>query len=211
MFHGKEIDAMPMTREIDELKSVTGVMPTRWHWTDEEFCRMGDRGDFEGQNVILVDGDILQMPPANDPHDIVLGLIDYRLKSLFGSQFWVRVQMGLRTALDTNPVPDIAVVAGSPRDYVSGSVPTQLVIEVSDTSIRYDLGDKAFLYAVAGIKDYWVIDVNEQVVYQFRDPISDHTQQRGYRYDSMQRYTTEQFVSPLVAEESVIAVSELFP
>jgi Uma2 family endonuclease len=71
--------------------------------------------------------------------------------------------MPLVLGLHTDPVPDFAVVAGHP-------VTAALVVEVADTSLRFDTNDKRLLYAGAGIPDYWVVDVNARRLLVYRNP-----------------------------------------
>src|SRR5262245_22424455 len=88
--------------------------PQHRRWTCDEFHQLSDEGWFEGENLILVDGDLITMPAPNPPYDMAVGLADYLLKGLFGAAYWVRVQSGLQLGQTTDPVPDIAVVPGSP-------------------------------------------------------------------------------------------------
>src|SRR5437764_6346699 len=110
-------------------------MPNRWRWTCEEFHQLWDDGYFEGQNVILVDGELLHMPAPKAPHTTAVGLADYLLKQIFAAGYWVRVQMALELGQATDPIPDLAVVSGSPRDYSSHPTSALLVIEVADSSL----------------------------------------------------------------------------
>ena len=45
-----------------------------------------------------------------------------------------------------------------------------LVVEVADTSLRYDGGRKARLYAQFGIRELWSIDAVKMTTRVFRDP-----------------------------------------
>src|SRR5207245_2400839 len=128
--------------------------PRRRPWTCDEFHQMWNLGWFEGQAVILVEGEILQMPAPNPPHDMSTSLADYVLKVVFAAGFTVRVQMGLVLGQTSDPIPDLAVVVGSPRDYLKHPTTAVLVVEVSDSTLAYDRHEKASLYAAGGIQDY---------------------------------------------------------
>jgi len=185
--------------------------PKRYHWTNEEFCNLGDAGVFEGRSVILVDGEILQMAMLNPPHDMSLSLTDYLLREIFRIGHFIRVQTGLAVNDDTNLGPDLAVVIGSPRDYKSAPRTAVLIVEVADTSLAYDRGEKSNLYAAAGIQDYWVIDVNGRELLIFREPIADAEAPRGYRYTSIQSLVATDSVTPLAAPEASIRVADMLP
>src|SRR5262244_3685277 len=69
------------------------------------------------------------------------------------------------------PEPDVAVVDG-PLDAYQHHHPTtaDLVVEVSETSLRYDRSHKAVLYARAGIPTYWIVDLVNDCVEVHTDP-----------------------------------------
>jgi Uma2 family endonuclease len=195
--------------------ATTGVSfnpPPRKKWTSDEFHQLGDEGWFEGECVILVNGEILDMPLPNPPHDTATGLTDYTLKSVFQSGFNVRVQMSLVVAQDTDLAPDIAVVAGSPRDFARRKPTTaELVVDISESSLAYDTGDKAHLYAAARIQDYWVINLVDRRLEIRRRPVPDASQAHGFRYADVTLLTENDVVSPLAAPQAQIRVADLLP
>src|SRR5580692_10454861 len=87
--------------------------PPNIRWTCAQFHQMGDMGWFEGKTVILIDGEIKEMPGPNPPHSTSTELTVDALKSAFGAGFNVRGQQPLELGLDTDPVPDAAVVSGN--------------------------------------------------------------------------------------------------
>ena len=180
-------------------------------WTCQEFHDLGDTIALEGHSVILVDGEILDMPNPNPPHNGVVGILEMVLRIYFGAGHWVRGQSSFSTTLNTDPIPDIAVVTGSPRDYLQRD-PTSalLIVEVSDSSLTYDIGEKSNLYAAAGITDYWVVNVKEPRLYVFRDPVADPSAPRGFRYNTVQTLKRGDTITPL-AGSTPIAVAELLP
>lgn len=105
---------------------------------------------------------------------------------------------------DSAPQPDI--VWAKPKNY-SDHFPQPdevfLVIEVADSSLRYDCGEKSDLYAAGGIKDYWVVDVQAKLVHIFRQP-----QKNGF----MQRTTAKlgEQIRPLAFPDVVLDLAELF-
>ena len=138
----------------------------RQKWTLVEFYDLGDRGFFDQGRVMLIDGEIFELRLASPPHATAEALTKDVLRSIFCIGFIVRIGQPLPIGRSTDPVPDLAVVTGSIRDYAQ-SHPTSavLIVEISDSSLDFDLGDKASLYASAAIADYWVVDlVNRQLV-----------------------------------------------
>lgn len=187
------------------------LRPRSKRWTAAEFHRVSDTGVFEGQNLILIDGEVLQTPSPNPPHDMALILLDAVLRACFPTGHVFRTQMSLVLGQITDPVPDYAVVAGSARDFVQKPTTAVLVAEVSDSSLDYDTRDKASLYASAAIADYWVVDlVNRQLVVM-RDPIVDATHRFGFRYATVTTLAVGQRASPLAAPAASVAVADLMP
>jgi Uma2 family endonuclease len=157
----------------------TGPRPLRW--TCDEFHRVGDLGLFEGRRAKLIDGVLIEEGPMNPPHAIVLGLVEEAIRVAFGPGWWLRHQSPLVLGLATDPMPDLAVVSGRPRDYTTHPNTAALVVEVADTSLAFDTTEKRLLYAQAGIADYWVVDINARQVLVYRDPQGgDYTQTRTY-------------------------------
>jgi Uma2 family endonuclease len=92
------------------------------------------------------------------------------------SGWYIRNQMPLAIAgrRPNDPLPDVAVIEGRPRDFpVEPPAWARLVVEISDSSLDFDLTDKARLYATAGIPAYWVVDLSNRAVQVFRLPTAD--------------------------------------
>jgi Uma2 family endonuclease len=167
---------------------------------------------FDDRRVMLIDGEILEMPQAHPPHATAAGLTEEILRTIFGSGFVVRIEKPLPLARDSDPIPDIAVVQGSLRDYGQAHPTTALlVVEVSDSSLDYDTDDRASLYAAAGIADYWVVDLVNHRLIVMRDPLADAAARFGFRYSTVTAIAIGQSASPLAAPASKVAVADLMP
>ena len=184
--------------------------------TIEQFRSMIDRGDFEpieGHHVELLRGEIVPRfgddprTPMNPPHaSAVDELNEWSFEVAFRDAVRIRVEGSFEIpALDSVPLPDVAWLVR--KDY-SKAHPTPddvlLLIEVSDSSLAKDLGPKLELYAEAGIRDYWVVDVQNRALLVHRDP-------QGITYRDVTRYDIGQEVHPLAAPEAVLPVSRVFP
>jgi Uma2 family endonuclease len=145
---------------------------------------------------MLIDGVLLEQGPMNPPHAITLGLVEEAIRTAFGTGWWVRSQLPLILGQDTDPEPDLAVVPGRPRDYTGHPTSADLVIEVSDSSLNFDTNEKRLLYARAGIREYWVVDINGRQLLVYRAP------QAG-DYPAPQGLGQTDTVSPLAAPVAV--------
>jgi Uma2 family endonuclease len=185
--------------------------PRPKRWSVPEFHRMWELGWFDGRKPMLLNGEILDMPIPGPPHDQGVGLADYVLKSIFTPGYWVRVQQPLVLSRWTDPIPDLAVVPGSPRDYPQIPSSALLVVEISDSSLDIDMGDKAALYAAGSIADYWVVDLNNRQLIVFRDPQPDPSARLGFRYLQRVQLGSSDLVSSLALPAAVVKVADLLP
>ena len=78
-----------------------------------------------------------------------------------------------------------------------------LVVEVADSSTEYDLGDKLKLYATAGIREYWVVNVPQHRIEVFREPTE-------ARYRVNHAFILGQSLAPLAVPTATLDVAELF-
>src|SRR5262245_60685204 len=180
--------------------AATGPRPLRW--TRAEFHRFGDMGVFEGRRAMLIDGVILEEGPMNPPHAITLELVEQAIRTAFGSGWRFRSQSPLVLGQDTDPEPDLAVIAGAPRGSSGHPTTADLVIEVADSSFDFDTNEKRLLYARADIRDYWVVDINARRMLVYRDP------QAG-DYATQQALGPADAVSPLAAPAAAVRVADL--
>ncbi len=180
--------------------------------TNDEFQERGRAGEYGDQFVMLIDGEVIHRPYPSPPHDCSVSLTDYLLKSLFGVGYWVRIHMILLVGDENNPMPDVAVMFGSPRDYPKTSPRTAvMVVEVLDGSFAMDAEKKPPLYAAAGVPEYWVLDVNGRQLLVFRDPVADADAPRGFRYATTTTLAETDVVSPLAVPGATVRVAELLP
>ncbi len=179
---------------------MASVGPEPMRWTAEDFYQMGGLPSIRDRKVMLIDGEVLSMPAPSPLHDMALQLVSDGLRTVFPpTHFCVRVQMGMFFGINTDPVPDIAIVPGTPRQHARQPQTALLVVEVADSSINFDTGDKASLYAAAGIADYWVFDVNDQRIRVCRDPQPDAAAKYGSSYKSIQVLGPRDTLAPLAA------------
>ena len=105
------------------------------------------------------------------------------------------------------PEPDIIVLKRELSHFRSANPKPEdlhLVVEIADTSVRFDLTTKAALYARAGITEYWVLDVAGRRLLVHREPRSGH-------YASVVAYSEEESVAPLAAPQKNFRVADAFP
>ena len=187
--------------------------PLRRRWTCEEYEKMGDVGLLTPEDrVELIDGDVLEMSPQRARHAATVMLVAEALRRIFFDGFHVRTQLPLRLRGGSEPEPDAAVVIGMPEDYLEAHpTETVLLVEVSDTTLRFDRTTKAALYAAAGILDYWIIDLVNDRLEVRREPATRAGKPYWHGYDRSDKYGRGQAVTPLALPDVMLAVDELLP
>jgi len=123
--------------------------------------------------VELIEGEIVMMSPIGARHEEVVDrLTAWSFRCLPDSSVRVRIQQSLGIpGQHSVPQPDIAWV--QPKEYAAHrpeAADAILVIEVAETSLHFDLGAKALMYARGGVAECWVVDVNAEVVHLLSAP-----------------------------------------
>jgi Uma2 family endonuclease len=192
--------------------AVSVAEPQSRLWTKDEYYQMAELGWFVGQRVELLEGEIVVFSPQKPEHYTTVDRVAAVLEACFSTGFCVRRQGPLDLGAVTEPEPDVAAVVGSREDYRDHHPTTAvLVVEVSDTSLGYDRGRKASLYARAGIADYWIVNLVDGQLEIRRDPVPDASQHYGFGYAHETIHTAPDSVAPLAAPRAAIAVADLLP
>ena len=113
------------------------------------------------------------MTPIGPQHEEVVDRLNaWSVAAVHPLSIRVRIQNSIGIPdLESAPEPDIAWVVE--RNYSQGrptATDVLLIIEVADSSLAYDTGEKAALYAAAGVADYWIVDIPHRCVEVRRDP-----------------------------------------
>jgi Uma2 family endonuclease len=185
-------------------------MPATAHrthvWTRTEYEQMILSGGFRpGTRLELVDGEILDRTPQRSLHSTGVRLVEEALRAAFRAGFDVRAQLPLVVDDRSEPEPDIAVVVGSPRDYRDSHPKTSLlVVDVADSSLEFDRTRKLAMYARNGIEEYWILNLEAQVLEVYRQPGGNEYRDRRILDGSRQ-------ITPLHATGPPVPVSDLLP
>ncbi len=184
-------------------------MSTIARFSLDEYDRLIESGALDKRRLELIRGEIREMSPTGPDHeDAVDQLTDWSTSQEIKQKFRIRVQNSIGLpGLETAPEPDL--VWAAPRRYrrVRGGRPTAadifLIIEVSESSLDYDRGEKLELYAQAGIADYWIVNLIDRYIEVYREP-------EGNGYRSVQTFRGEEDVRPLAMPEVSLRPSLLW-
>ena len=183
--------------------------PPRKRWTREECAKLEASGLLDYESLELVAGELISKMGKKRPHVNSFKRLHVWLMQVFGWQL-VDVEAPIDVAPEDNPtnepVPDLIVLREDPSHLRSNPRPEdlQLVLEIADTSLSFDLRVKAALYARAGVPEYWVPDVTGR-----RLPV--HRSPRSGMYADVAAYSEHESVSPLAAPQAQFRVADAFP
>jgi len=202
-----------LLRPTEPVELIGGYVYPAHKWTRDEYYKLADLGFLApDERVELIEGEIIPMCPQKSFHAAGIQAAQEVLGQVFTAGHNIRIQLPLDLGLISEPEPDVAVVVGSWRDYVAHHPRTaQLVVEVADTTLSYDRGWKACLYAKAGIPELWIVNLPERLLEVYREPVAMAGQPFEHGYQTVLRLDTSAHVAPLAAPESSIAVADLLP
>lgn len=177
-------------------------------WTVKEYHKMAELGIFHPEErVELIAGQIVKMIAKGTIHTTTVRRIANILRDKLQGQVDVHTQDPVQLNDFSEPEPDIAVVKVDPLDYIDHH-PTAsevyLIIEVADSSFKYDRETKGKAYAQSGILDYWLLDVNNRKLHVFREPTQE-------KYQSEVIFSQEAIISPLNFPELMITIADILP
>jgi Uma2 family endonuclease len=188
------------------------TLPVR-RFAVDEYHRMTQMGILTDDDAVeLLEGLIVPKMPRNPPHDCAVELAEEAIRPRLPAGWRVRVQSAITTT-DSEPEPDVMIVSGSARDHRDrhpGPPELALLVEVSDTTLARDRGEKARLYARAGVVCYWIINLIDRQIEVYTDP-SGPDANPSYRH--RQDYAAGDSVPLIVAGQAIpqIAGAELLP
>ncbi len=142
-------------------------------YTLAEYQALIDTGVIrDGERVELIDGHLVYAMPADPPHASSTARLNRRLILLCPEGYVVRCQSD--TIVGTSrPEPDVCLVRGDEWAFDARHpepADIALVVEVSDSSLAFDRGDKLRVYARASVPEYWVVNVVDRQVEVYTDP-----------------------------------------
>lgn len=182
------------------------VPPHEYRWDADAFhhaCEVGVFG--RDQRLELLHGRIIDRMPESALHAFLCILMIERLRTIFSSSMLVVGEKPVRLSRQTEPIPDVSVLSmelAALRLRHPGPQDVALLVEVAVTSQEMDLGEKAALYAQAGITEYWVVLPEAEQIVVHRQPASE-----GFRF--VARRGLEDEIAPQAASGAALSVREL--
>jgi Uma2 family endonuclease len=184
-------------------------MSTVAHFSLDHFEHMVEVGAFSGpyqKRLELIRGEIIEMTPIGTGHsNCVTLLTDWSYEVAPRERIMIRSQNPVRLPInDTEPQPDVVWVTR--KDYSKihpGPKDILLIIEVADSSLEFDRGEKLGIYAEAGILDYWIVNLIDEQIEVYRNPV-------GRKYQDSSDYRGDAEISPVSDLKAIFQPSHLF-
>ncbi|HBH00939.1 MAG TPA: Uma2 family endonuclease [Candidatus Rokubacteria bacterium] len=181
---------------------------TRRRFTVEEYHRMGEAGILdEDDPVELIAGEIIVREPIGSRHAGTVNRLNRLWTSRLGERAVVQIQNPIELPEeDSEPQPDVTLLR--PRaDYYTAAHPVAadvlLVIEVADSTLAVDRRVRMPLYARAGIREAWILDLTADRVEVYRVPTADGYRQ-VMRFERGHRLAAEAFPDLVVSVEDLL-------
>jgi Uma2 family endonuclease len=181
-------------------------VPHRYRLTVAEYHRLGEMAIFaEDSRLELIEGDLIAMPPIGERHAGKTRQLNRLFSARVGEAALVDVQNPVALDRHSEPQPDIALLKPRPDFYESGHPRPEdvlLLLEISDSTLRYDREIKVPLYARAGIPEVWLVDLPGQRLEVYRRPSAE-----GYR--EILYPASDETIAPVLLPEMVLLVNGL--
>jgi Uma2 family endonuclease len=185
------------------------IFPHRRRRTVEQCYRLVDSGELTDRWE-LIDGEVISKSGQKPLHRFTLIVVAEWLASVFGFRRCC-TQLPIRIPGDSGefnePEPDIAVVteqATTFHDRIPGAEDVLLAVEISDTTLPFDLRTKALLYARSGIGEYWVVDIANRQIHRHRLP-----SHAGYA--ELVALGEEDMIAPACSGTTAVRIGDLLP
>ena len=134
-----------------------------------EYDQLVAMGVFGEERIELIDGCLVRMNPPKPPHCDAVDQLNRILGRALYDDALIRVQNPFAAGDISEPQPDI-LVAPLVRYDVEHPAVAHLVIEVAESSLKYDRGTKLRLYAEQNVPEYWIVDVGSRRIEVYREP-----------------------------------------
>lgn len=174
----------------------------------DEYYNLAEQGILgpEERTELIYGRIITRMSPIGRPHNIAVSKTADALETVFGDGFFTEQQMPLHLDSGLEPQPDVMVLAGVPDDYQEVPRPADilLLVEVSNSTLRYDRNTKSGIYAENGLSEYWIVNLRRRKLEVYR-------QSENGAYVSLRVYEETEAVAPLAAPNALVRVADLLP
>ncbi len=178
-----------------------------YRWSVEDYEELSRAGFFDpDERMELLNGEIIVMSPIGYRHAMAVNLLNEFFTAGSRGRYLVAPQNPFNLDKLSQPQPDLALLDRGCRSLKRHAEPREilLVIEVADSTVRYDREDKGTAYAARGVREYWLLNLEKNCLEVFRDP-----QAEGYAERLI--FDPADSAAPLAFPDLVLKVGEFLP
>lgn len=184
------------------------VLPARHKIDVDAYHRMGEAGILgEDDRVELIDGELIDMAPIGQDHAATVNRLNEALVMACAGRAIVSTQNPVRLDRLSEPQPDFAIFRARADFYATGRRPgpadVLLLVEVADSSLRFDSKVKLPLYAKAGIPEVWIVNLGRRVLSMHRQPV-------GQAYRESTTHRAGETIAPSLAPYIRVDLARIF-
>jgi Uma2 family endonuclease len=185
------------------------ALPDLYRINVREYERIVAAGALDDDRLELIDGYMVKKMPKNPPHSWSTKVLLKALERLLSPGWTWRLEQPVRIPEYNEPEPDVAIVRGNDDDYKHRTpVPADvaLLVEVSETTLDRDQGEKLAAYALGNIPVYWIVNLVDGHVEVYSGP-------GPTGYLSRQDFSPGEFVPAVIDGHEIgrIAVADILP
>jgi Uma2 family endonuclease len=188
-------------------------LTTAKRFTVAEYHRLAELGFFEeNDRVELIKGEIIQMVAKGTAHSVCKTRLERELYKLVGDRATLRGQQPITLSNNSEPEPDRVIAKNRDDDYLENHPSPSdilLLIEIADSSLKYDQEKKLPVYAEAGISNYWIFNLVDNYLESYSEPYKDFQGKYGYRRKLI--FLQNESVSLPYFPDLVLDLSKVFP
>ncbi len=198
---------IPLSTPLAPQKALTPSSEIlRYRFTIKQYHDIIDRGIFaEDEPIELIRGEIVRKMPIGNPHAATVNILTRLLSKRIPDSAMISIQNPVLLS-DSEPEPDVAILNFCDDLYASRRPNAQdvlLLIEVADSSLAYDREVKGPIYAEAGVREYWIVNLMNSTVEVYRDPQSDG------RFATVTTAASGEILTPLLLSGLSVPVDEI--
>ncbi len=186
--------------------STKPTTPTPHRWNRARYYKLVECGILEeAPGTELIDGQIFRLPKPTPRRSAVMTYLLNFLAPQLANRAMVRTRSAIVIDDFNEPEPDIAIVKYERKRFATDHPTvedTQVLMAVSDSTAEYDLTKRASLYALADVPEYWVVDLN-------RDLLVMHRETSGDRYTEVQECKSDDAVAPQAFADVELTVRDI--
>lgn len=182
------------------------ALPKRKIFTVNEYHKMIDAGVFVGNSDYeLIEGEIVKKMTQGDLHIACINRLNMFFAPRFVGQAIVSVQNAVVISDISEPEPDVTLLKFREDFYASGKATAEdvlLLIEVSDSTVKYDRDVKVRLYAEAEVVEVWLINLPRQLIEVYSQP-------ENGKYKVVGKFNKNQTIFPKFQPEIKVKVTDI--